>query len=73
MGTNTLKIIKRSVDRFLKNERLVPFGLGRRNCMGEILARNEVFIFTVSRRTLLFYIEIYTITTELHIAMAEVI
>ena len=33
--------------RFVKNERLVPFGLGRRYCMGEILARNEVFIFTV--------------------------
>ena len=34
--------------RFVKNERLVPFGLGRRYCMGEILARNEVFIFTVN-------------------------
>ena len=34
--------------RFAKNERLVPFGLGRRYCMGEILARNEVFIFTVN-------------------------
>ena len=25
----------------------MPFGVGRRYCMGELLARNEVFIFTV--------------------------
>eukprot|EP00092_Neocalanus_flemingeri_P011092 GFUD01011940.1.p1 GENE.GFUD01011940.1~~GFUD01011940.1.p1 ORF type:complete len:480 (+),score=113.71 GFUD01011940.1:179-1618(+) len=42
-------------DRFLgpsgnyeKNERLVPFGIGKRACMGELLARNEVFLFTVN-------------------------
>ena len=33
--------------RFFKNERVVPFGIGKRYCMGEILARNEVFLFTV--------------------------
>lgn len=31
--------------RFSRSERLVPFGLGRRYCMGEQLARNEIFIF----------------------------
>jgi len=33
--------------RFIKNERVVPFGLGKRSCMGELLARNEIFIFVV--------------------------
>jgi cytochrome P450 len=44
-----LKMVKmlKSVHRFVKNERLVPFSLGRRYCPGEILARHEVFIFTV--------------------------
>jgi len=32
--------------RYVKNERLVPFGIGKRYCMGELLARNEVFLFT---------------------------
>merc|ERR1712226_3383 len=31
--------------RFVKNERVVPFCLGKRYCMGELLARNEVFLF----------------------------
>ena len=34
--------------RFIKDERIVPFGLGKRYCMGELLARNEVFLFTVT-------------------------
>ena len=32
----------------MKNERLIPFGIGKRYCMGELLARNEVFLFTVN-------------------------
>jgi len=34
--------------KYLKNERLIPFGIGKRYCMGELLARNEVFLFTVN-------------------------
>ena len=34
-----------SLPRYMKNERLIPFGVGRRYCMGEQLARNEIFIF----------------------------
>ena len=34
--------------RYVKNERIIPFGIGKRYCMGELLARNEVFMFTVN-------------------------
>ena len=36
-------------ERFLdggKREQFVPFGMGKRICMGESLARNELFIFS---------------------------
>ena len=31
--------------RYVKNEKLVPFGIGKRYCMGELLARNELILF----------------------------
>jgi len=34
-----------SKGRFIKDERLIPFGLGRRSCIGEELARNQIFLF----------------------------
>ena len=35
------------IRRYKKNPFLVPFGVGKRQCMGEALARNEVMLFTV--------------------------
>ena len=32
----------------IKYERLIPFGIGKRTCMGELLARNEIFLFAVN-------------------------
>uniref|UniRef100_A0A915ELC2 Cytochrome P450 n=1 Tax=Ditylenchus dipsaci TaxID=166011 RepID=A0A915ELC2_9BILA len=45
-------------ERFLENEQLkrieefIPFGIGKRQCMGESLARAELFLFTTN----LFYL-----------------
>ena len=33
--------------RYKKHPALVPFGVGKRQCMGEALARHEVILFTV--------------------------
>ncbi|XP_070151844.1 methyl farnesoate epoxidase [Polyergus mexicanus] len=32
--------------KYVEDPWLIPFGLGRRKCLGEILARNSVFLFT---------------------------
>ena len=36
-----------NISRYKKHPALVPFGVGKRQCMGEALARNEVLLFTV--------------------------
>ena len=46
-NSSTFDLLNNSY-RFSKNERVIPFGVGKRYCMGELLARNEVFLFTVS-------------------------
>merc|ERR1712168_1220559 len=33
--------------KYKKHPALVPFGIGKRQCMGEALARNEVMLFSV--------------------------
>merc|ERR1712203_45269 len=35
-------------NRYEKNEKLIPFGIGKRVCMGEPLARSQVFLVTVN-------------------------
>ena len=32
----------------MRSEQVVPFGIGKRACMGEPLARNELFLFFAS-------------------------
>ncbi|XP_053566110.1 cytochrome P450 2F3 [Bombina bombina] len=34
--------------KFIKNEAQIPFGAGKRSCIGEALAKTEIFIFFVS-------------------------
>ena len=33
--------------KFVKSNRIIPFSIGSRNCLGENLARSEVFLFIV--------------------------
>ena len=35
-----------SEGRFQKHPNVIPFGIGKRSCLGEILARHELFLFT---------------------------
>jgi len=34
--------------KFIKSNRIIPFSIGSRNCLGENLARSEVFLFVVA-------------------------
>ena len=34
--------------KFVKSNKVIPFSIGSRNCLGENLARSEVFLFVVS-------------------------
>ena len=34
--------------KFVKSNKVIPFSIGSRNCLGENLARAEVFLFVVS-------------------------
>jgi methyl farnesoate epoxidase/farnesoate epoxidase len=34
--------------RFVKDDWLIPFGIGKRMCIGEVLTRNIIFLFFTS-------------------------
>ena len=34
--------------KFVKSSKIIPFSIGSRNCVGENLARSEVFLFIVT-------------------------
>ena len=34
--------------KFVKSNRIIPFSIGSRNCLGENLAKSEVFLFIVT-------------------------
>ena len=35
-------------DKFIKSKFIIPYGLGPRNCLGESVARMEIFMFFVA-------------------------
>lgn len=73
--------------RFIKNDRLIPFGIGKRTCMGELLARNEIFLFAVNLiqklkfncpnyhpkpRVDQYYVNLTRVPNDFHISINEV-
>ena len=42
------RFLDQETGKFKGSERLVPFGLGKRMCIGSTLAQNELFIFLTS-------------------------
>ena len=73
-------------ERYKKHPALVPFGVGKRQCMGEALARNEVMLFTVGliqRLTFLppdtgappdpeeYHVSVTRIPTDFHVKICE--
>ena len=43
-----LEKTKAGVWRLVKRERFVPYGFGKRKCMGESLAKDTLFVFVAS-------------------------